>query len=279
MKRIVSLFCAFAMLLCLASCTKTENVPAEKQEESDVVNNEVAEDITQTTLVAPKTVMDLFDGERRLWFYIDSEDADDGLRYDCPVQQVFVIENKKVIGMYYSFAPSLFSAGKNAIPNPISGEKFVLSDFEGMSDDEIINALKAVYANANTTYNLDFSHTYDEKGVVVGSDNVFSAAPLPFNIQYKGYLDDSGNKLENEEIKIFGLEYKIDVHPGDPYYQVNINRTAAEIDFHSLIRPTKIKDKEYLGIESGLGNMLITINNYPYFNSLEFDDPSGATDW
>lgn len=246
MKKILSLFIVVILVLSLTACGG-ENKKVE----------------------SPKTIMDLFDGKEKLWYYIDYRDSFDGLSYDSDVKAIFTTENKTVTSMYYNLIGSHnnssleFSDLFEEKSNPFSCERFLLSDFKGLSDKDVIEKVSDVYGDASISYKIPFYKTYDE-------------CIFPSNILYNGYLDNSGNMLEDENLRLFDCNYYIEFSfngSGDE------ERLRGEFYYDSTITPIEILDKQFVGIKDGWGNMIITENIYDSFSNLTFDDPSGITGW
>ena len=278
MKRINILILVFIIIFIFTSCGTEKTIQSNDDTSNDVnINNDV---IVQNDNIqsSPETVMDLFDGERRIWYFIDRNDAEDGLTYDNEIQTIFVTENKKVVEAYYNL--NGIYTGNLALhidigdPNPLSNSRLKLEDLVGLSDDEIICMVQEKYADVTTTYDFDFNFDEGVNTEVTGSP--FVKQDLPFKIIYDGELDSSGNNLENEKIKFLDKQYVIS------YRNTDFNARAQEnmenvMYFDKFIKPTVIKDKEYVGIEGY--HMLITLNNYDSVGLIKLDDPSGITDF
>ena len=217
----------------------------------------------------PKTIVDLFDGKEKLWYYIDYRDSYDGLSYDCDVKAIFTTENKTVTSMYYNLIGNRnngsleFSDLFEGKQNPFSCERFLLSDFTGLSDKEIIKKVSAVYGDASNSYKIPFYRTFEK-------------CDFPSEIIYCGYLDNSGNMLENENLRLFDCNYFIEFTFNGSSDE---ERLRGEFNYDSTVTPIEILDKQYIGIKDGWGNMIITENIYDSFGNLSFDDPSGITEW
>lgn len=258
----------FVTLLFIISCfigcgTDTNNSEESVQSENSVNQNDGKDDEIQEE---PKVLMDLFSGERRIWFYINGDRYDTDLTYDDRVAAVFVVENREVTHVYYSMVEHSAMLNYMDSPeiNPCSTERYALADFDGMSDDEIISKISSTYADASIGYTFPIGEAMLDK------------SDFPYKIQYKGDLDSSGNKLKYECLKFFDVYYlRI-----DETSTVLGSRISSRIQYDEMIEPTVIKNKEYIGIFDDSQNvMLITLNNYPEFDNLELDDPNGMSDF
>lgn len=279
------LLLAICLLANLTACNGKTNDAYETTGNSVTENNITDDSVTDNsatgnltsenfiTDVTPTVLTDLFSGERRIWFYI----ADDELAYDNDVKAVFITENNTVTALYYNLIGNMNGIGNSANmvgvidldePNPFSCERLLLSDFSGLSDDEIIEKVSNFYADAS----LEYTFNYGSK------EYVYKKCSFPYEILYDGDLDSSGNNLENEILKLFEHAYSI---------EFTFNRSGAyemlrdEFYFDSLIKPTVIKDKEYVGIKGvkGSGGSIITINTYTAFDRINYDSPDGITKW
>ncbi len=223
----------------------------------------------------PKTIMDLFDGKEKLWYYIDYRDSFDGLAYDCDVKAVFTTENKAVTSMYYnligicnnSLTWNSSMVGKTTLedPNPFTCDRLLLSDFKGLSNKDVINKVSEVYANASNSYEFQYM-----------GNRLYEKCDFPSDILYYGFLDNSGNILEDENIRLFDCNYCIEFSFNGSMEE---ERLRGEFYYDSTITPVEILDKQYIGIKDGRGNMIITENIYESFGNLAFDDPAGITEW
>lgn len=190
----------------------------------------------------PEVLSDLFDGKQRVWFYLDRSDLYDGLAYDTDVKAVIITENKQVTGYYYNLIGIYNKDMISGEEGPFANSRFLLSDFSGLTDSEIIEKVSETYADGSVTYPIEIQ-TSIKKYTYEGEE-------LPYTIEYDGELDSSGNGLENETL------YR-------------------SFKFDSLVEPTVIKEKEYIGIQDTSGNMLITLNNYAEFENIMLDKPEG----
>lgn len=221
----------------------------------------------------PSTITDLFDGEQRVWFYLSNND----LAYDSYVRAVLVTKNKNVTDFYYNLKEEDIGSGiafgtvNGVYPNAFSREQFTLSDFDNLSFSEIIETVSQSYADAS----IDYSHTYD----YVNRTDTFSlsAVDMPYKIIYNGDLDNSGNNLEGETLSFIQDILKVDFGSGNYRHRANIN--CKYFCFDSIIRPTQIKSKEYVGIKDDRGFMLVTENNFVSFENIRLDSPENVTEW
>lgn len=218
--------------------------------------------------VSPATITDLFDGEKRVWFFIDHRDSFDGLAYDNDVKGVLITEDKQVKGYYYNLVGSLNHSlseedciiNSNST-NPCANNRYVLSDFEGLNNEEIINKVSASYGDASVDYDFEYE----------GEEYYFEKCDFPYEITYEGDLDASGNNFESEELCIFNNPYNIHFTFNGSFASEYI---SSSFKFSSIIKPSIIKDKEYVGIKDRKGNMLITENTYLSFENIGFDSPN-----
>ncbi|MBQ7956475.1 MAG: hypothetical protein IJ279_00435 [Clostridia bacterium] len=283
MKKFLSLFICFLLVFSLTACgDKTDTEVNDDSVQSDLQEKENQEifdeqETTENTSFTPNTVMDLFDGERRIWYYIDSEAAEDGLAYDNRIQSIFVTENNTVVEFYYSLGNYLVGGnGFAVVPAdcPCFSEYFILSDFEGKSNDEIIDMVSSRYANASQTYEFVVNSDYDFLEV---KGSPFIANELPYEIKYKGELDASGNDLESECIKFMDKQYILHIIDSKTHH--GTNNIEDHTDFKAIIKPTIIKDKEYVGFKGTKDCMMITENTYASFDKIVYDSPDGASEW
>ena len=78
--------------------------------------------------------------------------------------------------------------------------------------------------------------------------------------------------MENETLYFFDTIRDV-MFPFNQSYQ---NETLyRSFKFDSLVEPTVIKEKEYIGIQDTSGNKLITLNNYAEFENIMLDKPEG----
>jgi lipoprotein len=212
----------------------------------------------------PEVLSDLFDGKQRVWFYLDRSDLYDGLAYDTDVKAVIITENKQVIGYYYNLIGIYNKDMISGEEGPFANSRFLLSDFSGLTDSEIIEKVSETYADGSVTYPIEIQ-TSIKKYTYEGEE-------LPYTIEYDGELDSSGNGLENETLYFFDTIRDV-MFPFNQSYQ---NETLyRSFKFDSLVEPTVIKEKEYIGIQDTSGNMLITLNNYAEFENIMLDKPEG----
>jgi len=274
-----------SIILCFSGCQNTETSSDENYTysdeylESDKNQNDYAEDnslehmpdVTDKNPLqhnsfskAPETVMDVFDGDRRLWFVLES-----GLSYDADVEVMFISENKKILKMYYNLIGNEGSkkwAEENVVidtfPNPYSRERFVLSDFDGKTDDEIIDLISSNYADASVQYDLVCSNSYRSN-----ISMTHHGCSYPFEIQYCGHLDQSGNYLSSEKIRISHCK-KIDNN--------TMQSIKADFTYMGIYEPTTIKNKQYVGFKY---SNIVTENTFADWGELTLDDPSGVCEW
>ena len=100
----------------------------------------------------------------------------------------------------------------------------------------------------------------------------YEGEELPYTIEYDGELDSSGNGLENETLYFFDTIRDVMFLFNQSYQNETLYRS---FKFDSLVEPTVIKEKEYIGIQDTSGNMLITLNNYAEFENIMLDKPEG----
>lgn len=282
MKQKIFLGILFLTIVLLGGCEKEKSTANNNNENKDDINQiNIAEnnEIPLSEVVSeisPTTVMDLFDGHSRIWYYIPAEEAKKGLAYDNRVKAVLVSENGQIISIYYnlkSIKCTLDEDDFEVLPNPFR-DRFLLEEFDNMSDDEIINMAKESYANASQSYNLDINGVYSKYGYVKYDYNAissFHAIDFPYTITYDGELDSTGNKYINETIYLFDDNKLI------TYFQFNGGADGEYLSksfpIAGIIGPSVIKNKEYVGIEDEYGNILITENTYEIFDNIELDMP------
>ncbi|MBQ4160218.1 MAG: hypothetical protein IJD83_04740, partial [Clostridia bacterium] len=124
------------------------------------------------------------------------------------------------------------------------------------------------YANASLEYKYIWKTAYGGP-----KEMILKNCAFPFEIKYRGELDASGNSLSTEELKFFQHSYNLPMSSGHVY---------SEYKYSSLLKPTIIKDKEYIGFESLAGlkcNFIVTVNNFQDFDALSFDAAEGVSDW
>ncbi len=276
MKRILCVSISMMMLL-LCSCNNTNIRPSNSNETIEKTQSETKTiNSTSKKSKAPSVITDLFDGGQRLWFYLDDEE----IAYDTEVSAVFVTENKTVTDFYYNLIDSGYGGSlilnkiSGEAPNPMSVERFKLSDFAGLSDDEILKKIKGSYGNGASEYALTYKY-FD-------SNEDFTLPKLiesyPFTIKYNGDLDASGNSLKNEKLSFADNSVGVDIGKGGGrYYAPGIKLKHYTVD--SVISPTEIKDKTYVGLRNEKDNPLVTVNNYVSFDKVNYDNPNGATEW
>lgn len=233
---------------------------------------------TENTSFTPYTVMDLFDGERRIWYYIESKDE---LSYDNNVKFVFVTENKKVVDFYYSLGTfPKYEAYPDWIKitpanTPVFSDYFVLSDFAEKNDDEILEMVRSRYADASQTYDFSLEYKYAQMEV---TGSPFVASDLPYEIKYKGELDASGNNLDNEKVNFLDKNYGLQI-VNTQYNKYEYKVVTHDAYFQEIVRPTIIKDKEYVGFKGSSIAWWITENTYASFDRIVYDSPDGASEW
>lgn len=262
------------LIFSLTGCSLREDVRNHNQNKDygkgELDNQMQNEDLSNGNGVAesimPIVLSDLFDGEQRVWFYIDHTDSFDGLAYDNDVKAVIITQDKKIVKYYYNL---IGIYNKNMIgsiefngSSPFSSSRFLLSDFEGLADEEIIEKVSKLYGDAAETYTFNYG----------GKDYVYKGESFPYEIQYEGELDSSGNKLKNENFEFFEEGHSITFKFNGSY---KVEFLSLDFYFDTLIEPAMIKDKEYVGIMDKEGNMLITISNYITLENITFDSPRG----
>lgn len=284
MKKFLSLFISFLFLFSLTACGDKTDVEVEK--DSNTLNSQSGEnqgffdkqEIAESTSFTPHTVMDLFDGERRVWYFIDSED---GIAYDKNVKFIFVTENKKVTEFYYNMGGFAEYEGYpdpvKVIPerNPLFSDYFILSDFAEKNDDEILEMVRSRYADASQTYDFSLEYKYAQ---VEATGSPFIASELPYEIKYKGKFDASGNNLEYECVKFIDKPYQL-VLTNTQFNFREIRTIENETYFQRMIKPTIIKDKEYVGFDGSMNTWWITENTYASLDKIVYDSPDGASEW
>ena len=259
MKKFFALILLIVLAISLTACT----------------NKPTASDATNTKHT-PESITDLFDGENKVWFYIDYRDVYDGLAYDTDVKAGFTTEKKTVTSMYYnlignsnnslSLRSNMVGATNLDNPNPFTCERLQIKDFKGLSDDIIIEKISSVYADASKSYKFKY----------YTGDYNYEKCDFPCAILYYGFLDNSGNKLESESIRLFEQNYFVKFPFNDTE---ETERLRDEFPYESFIKPIEILDKSYIGIKDVQGNMIITENVYGSINNIGLDDPSGITEW
>ena len=206
-----------------------------------------------------KTVMDLFKGEQRLWYAVDA-DTINPPAHNTKINMVLVTENSKTIGCYYYVA--------NIGETPL-----VLADLDGLSDAQILE--------------LALKHYHDGRQKYVCTDLyvepilLYNAISLPYEINYSGTLDKTGNQLRDEDVKFYdaGFGYSIPGSEDEPTVKARDTYSFIGYSYSSnfpltaINKTTVVKNKEYLTFTN-----LITLNNDPSFESVVLDSPEGATE-
>lgn len=279
MKQIIALILALFLIFAFTACNNSN----ENSHSNGITTNkyidtstEVITDNVDDTKKSdtPMTLMDLFDGEKRVWYLLQDEN---GLAYNSSILAVVITENKKVVEAYYTVNSGGWESIVEAtLPHPFA--PFLnLADFEGLTDIQILNMVKENYADISKTYdNCKFNFAEGVSTEFYGYP--FKKMSLPFNIIYNGKLDASGNKLEYEKFKLFENSFCFQWRTSSGLGGVN-NSIDNEFYYKNTIMPTIIKDKEYVGIKCNMNYMLITINDYESFSHIKFDSPAGATEW
>lgn len=280
MKKFISLILTFSLIFTFSACgnsnTDSESKSDKKGSNNSFFSDSSEKDTADTTAKAPQTVMDLFDGERRVWYLL----LGDEIAYDSAVKAVIVTENQMVVEGYYRIQNSIYSYLDVDLPHPYA-PSFTLEDFEGMSDADILNMVRSTYADISKSYG-NYTIDFPEQSSTLELVGRFEATSLPYKITYNGNLDSSGNKLIDEKVKLFK---NIPGYNAVSTRGTNFAYNAFDTDYYytGTINPTVIKDKEYVGIEchrepKGSRYRLITINDFASFGTLSFDDPAGVTE-
>ncbi len=250
MKKIVVMLMTLVLTIILAGCIQLP-VLHNRQDKS--------QDNPQSDTTSPKNVMDLFKGERRLWYAVDA-DTINSPAHNTTINMVLVTENSKTIGCYYYVA--------NIGESPL-----VLADLDGLSDDQILELVVKHYHDGRQKYVCtDF---YVEPTLL------YNAISLPYEINYSGILDKTGNQLMFEYVKFYdaGLGYSIPGSEDAPTVKARDTYSFTGYSYSSkssltaINETTVVKNKEYLTFTN-----LITLNNYPSFESVMLDSPEGATE-
>lgn len=287
MKKILSLILVFIFTLNICGCnqttteTETTNIDSETKE----VKN-IADETTVPEENTPETVMDMFDGERKVWFIVGKglpgTTKNFELSYDNIVEAIFVTENQKIIEGYYFILPespyiNSLVDGENLKFKEENSEfkickQYILSDFDNLSDEEILLKVSQNYADISKTYFLT-----PPKNSYTDLENIkFSANILPLKIKYSGDLDSSRNNFITETLSIFDENYY--------YVFEDISFLSSQYKYIDTILPTDIKNNEYVGITTACDcngynyhRKIITKNTYTNFGKLKLDSPEGAT--
>ena len=275
-KKILSFILAVIVVLSFGACgNKPEFESVIRDDGSDNDNGgKVIETIVPNT---PETVMDMFDGERKVWFYLCpfQEASPVKIAYNTPIQAVFVTENCKVTNAWsfptsakgFSDWPTDYKVFDTSGTQLTIPKVYTFTDFQGMSDEEIIaKTINSYFDISSTNHTSEFSS--------FGWTAKFHTTKLPFNIIYSGELDSSGNKLNNQKIKILNKScYFKDTYDGT----IGGYLIEANLEYLETIMPVTIKDKEYVGMRFEGGIYLLTQNTFKNFKELELDSPDGAT--
>lgn len=267
MRKLLSLLLILLLVITMASCS--EEISYKRDNDSDdgkysksgYSDGDEVSDINEHgdggkapdikyTASTPKTIMDAFDGERRLWYRLKGDDYNNyNVRYDSDIIAVYVTENKKVTEVYYR------NWGSNEF-NPAYGRTYIqLGELDGLTDDEILEMFREEYADGTKEY------TIEDEGYTHTTEKV----SLPRKIKYNGQTDNSGNKLIYEEIIL--LREELGNYDG---YEL------AKYRCFKYLSPKTVKSMEFVGFgEENIPNFLITMNTFDSFEP-EFDDPDGA---
>lgn len=218
-----------------------------------------------------KTITDLFDGERKIWFGVHGMGKSE-LAFHQKISVVLVTENKTVTDMYYTLnADDGYTMPTSLTPlddfNPFTAKCYTLADMSGLSDDEILNLISSNYADGKVEYHYMQTDIATSQTITRTSPKVI----LPWEIKYGGKLDNSGNRLESEYLLLFDFE------TNNGY----TTQFPNEFDFDEFISPTQIKDDEYIGIygyNSG-PRLLATRNTYNEIQSPDFDSADGVYEY
>lgn len=240
MKKILSVLLATMLLGCTTGCNNVD--PYEIIQNYSVTENDFSNDNTNNSSnetnypLQPQTYMDLFKGERKVWIYTN------GLKHNSEVKCVFVIEKSKLIEAYHIGQSYTEESGYSEY------NEVILSDFDAMTDEEILSFARANGQNFAT----GFATTPPQQ--------------LPREITYSGELDSSGNALVREFINF--------MHSDTSSY--NVFARIANVDF---LQPTTIKNREYVGIQGTISNTcLVTRNTFGDITNLKLDPADGAVE-
>lgn len=192
---------------------------------------------------------------------------------------ILVSEDRKMIAAYYNLKGNtclLVEDNFEEKPNPFS-ERFTLEDFDGLTDDEILDMVKEKYVDAGQYYEFDMNSAHDNNmwvGTSIMDYNEYSkfgAIRFPSEISYDGELDATGNKYEDETLYLYeggGIK---------AYFYFNSSAESEslsnEFQIDGIIEPSVIKSKEYVGLESKHDQFLVTENTYTSFGDVELDNP------
>lgn len=259
MKKTLLAFALVAsLILSLTACKSNEPLNNQNADlESSDTNSNFNNNDSDTSSKHAKSWLDLFDGKQKVWFLVTENE----LSYDSVVSAVFVTENKKVTKAYYCNRNA-----KNINPEipEYNSDLWKLSDFDSLRDDEILEKVNSSYFDASVTYTLDAFN------VSAGATEqlTYEKNDFPYTIQYTGELDNSGNNLEDEELKL--LEH---------FREKNLR-----FSIESSVKPTEIKSEQYSGISgytwdgNGL-HYIVTKAKLGDLSNIGNDDASGITEW
>lgn len=265
MKKTILTILLIIVLSIGTACTKKETAKYKESTNNNILYETEDANESDETKELQKTIMDLFEGKKRIWFMLGTNI--DGISYDSDVNAVIVTENKKVISVYYNMVGNINKSYiKNVVkinqhPNPFSHDYFVMSDFANLNDEQIIDMVSESYANASITYSFQLDN----------KNYTFEGNLFPYDVKYNGILDNSGNFLKSETLKFFKHSYYV---PGG--YLISLDST---FPYKEFISPIIIKDKEYVGIlcYSNGYSSLITVNNFEHIEEPIFDNIEGIT--
>lgn len=241
MKKIFTLFLSVLMVFTMAGCgsndiptTGGKGTTTTPKFPSDMNQSAITDPTTQTpdddtsapnVSDTPQTVMDLFKGERKLWYVISG----DMPRHDSNIQAVIVTEDSKTVDFYYYDATNCLK----------------MSDLNEKNDDEILNQVQQRYYSGINGFQFNDS-TLKVK--------------LPQEITYEGRLDATGNQLEDEFIIFFDPEMEqtdLIIHSKVPADETIMPTVVEETEYvgigssmTSVLTKNIYSEFEYLGLDS-----------------------------
>ncbi len=254
---------AVLFVVILSACTNNSNI-TDGMTTDEYIHNDTKK-TTNPMVESPKVISDFFAGNNKIWFYLDEGE----LSYNSEIKAVFITNDKVITDLYYNLIDSGYGGSpihfNGQEPNPCSVERFVLSDFEGLSDEEVVKKIADSYGNIKKEYTLTYNNRSFSQQFTLPSQS------FPYKIQYNGELDPTGNKLKSETLSFSEKMLRIDVGTGSVKYYPSIKTNSFNID--SIIKATTIKDKEYVGFKDDDENMIVTVNKYSELNDIDFDMP------
>lgn len=274
MKKIYIFLLLSLLLIITTSCDKNETTNRD-----NITNNGEISFNNQTKKIKPKVLTDLFDGEERIWFYCDSYSS--SINYDTKINAVFITKNKEIIAGYYNLyfpgaekevADGTYKIEENGKPNPFN-KPFVLADFEGMNNTEILNKIKSTYIDASKNYTYYYNYSIGTKDRM--QTHTVNAYKFPYKIKYSGSLNSNGNNLKKETIILPNIYKSV---TGDDISDYNDTIYDNILRDSKSLKPLTIRDKEYVGISSN-SSTLITENTFEPFDKIELDGIDGMSEY